>query len=93
MVVQAPLALELQLLCDTLEFSLELQVRVLPREPVCPSLSLESLPTLEFQLLHQRPAFLAQQLEALVLVAQQLEPVLSQPFGAARTPQGSQGGN
>ena len=62
MVVQAPLSLQLQLLRNALEFSLEFQVRVLPREPFDPSLGLEALPTLEFQLLRQRPAFFAQQL-------------------------------
>jgi hypothetical protein len=50
------------------------------------------LPALALELFQEHPALFAQQLEPLVLIAQQLEAVLSELFGPACAPQGAQGG-
>jgi hypothetical protein len=68
MVAQAPLLL--QLLRNAFEFSLKLQVRVLPRQLLHPLLSLQPFLTLQLELLRQRPSFFAQQLQSLGLFAQ-----------------------
>jgi hypothetical protein len=50
MVVCTSLALQLQFLREALEFSLKLQVRVLPHELFDPLLRLQPLPTLTLEL-------------------------------------------
>jgi hypothetical protein len=50
MVVRTSLALQPQLLREALEFSLKLQVRVLPHELFDPLLRLQSFPTLTLEL-------------------------------------------
>jgi hypothetical protein len=56
-------------------------------------LRLQPFPTLTLELVEQHPALLAQQLEALVLIAQWLKAPFSELFGPARAPQCAYGGD
>ena len=69
MVVHTSRALQLEVLRKALEFSLKLQVRMLPHKLFDPPLRLQPVLALTFQFVKQHLALFTQQFEPLLLIA------------------------